>query len=120
MPALVASFASTSWPRSTSSTGSRTRLSERELRAAEKLRWLWETAALTGRRVTARYDVIGGMGTGEMSDDRAQRVKWLREVIQAMGMWHSADVLALVCHDEPRDVGRVAEGLRRAADRFGM
>ena len=95
----------------------RDRLTEREYRAGQRLAELWWYGGMGGRSITASYGAQHG--SGEMSDRRADAHAELGHVMRAMRPF-SGDAIGLACFDERRALEAAREGLRRAADWWGM
>lgn len=94
------------------------KMTEPEIKAADRIYGLWALGAITSRRVTANYGNSTG-GHEELSEIVEAAWASLRDVYRAMGVPEREAVAGLVCYEEPREPSVVRQGLVSAARHFG-
>lgn len=94
------------------------KLTEPEIKAADRIYGLWALGAITSRRVTANYGNSTG-GHEELSEIAEAAWSHLCEVYRHMTVVEREAVAGLVCYDETREPTVVRQGLAAAARHFG-
>ena len=94
------------------------KLTEPQVKAADRIAELYERGIILSRKVTASYGG-GARGNEEMSDSAARAWHDLVECYRALDMEERAAVHGLVCHGEQRHPVLVLRGLSVAAAHFG-